>query len=342
MTLRFSSAEATLLVRGLGLDVNAREKRVPDLLLNVDESCQLAFLAGYYLGDGSKGEQDRRLTLATASRACADSLGYLFGQLGVLPSFSERSSQQTIGADGHVFNSGISWTISVSGREQLRRLRRVWRDAVNADALRDYLSSDRTKRSAAETVSDDLVALSITSIDSQPWDGDVYDFSVADDESFVAGFGGGVCAHNTDADVDGSHIRCLLITLFARYMRPVIEAGRLYAAVPPLHRVEVVGAAEPIYTYSDKQLQQLLKKLETQGKKVKGQIQRYKGLGEMDPSQLRETTMHPASRTLRRITLGEIDMAEHSLELLMGNDVAPRREFIINSAGRIDRANLDA
>jgi DNA gyrase subunit B len=146
----------------------------------------------------------------------------------------------------------------------------------------------------------------------------------------------------TDADVDGSHIRCLLITLFARYMRPVIEAGRLYAAVPPLHRVEVVGGAEPIYTYSDKQLQQLLKKLDTQGKRVKGQIQRYKGLGEMDPSQLRETTMHPASRTLRRITLGEIDMAEHSLELLMGNEVAPRREFIINSAGRVDRANLDA
>ncbi len=145
----------------------------------------------------------------------------------------------------------------------------------------------------------------------------------------------------TDADVDGSHIRCLLITLFARYMRPVIEAGRLFAAVPPLHRVEVVGAQEPVYTYSDAQLQQLLKKLEAQGKRVKGQIQRYKGLGEMDPSQLRETTMHPATRTLRRINLGDVEEAEHSLDLLMGNDVAPRREFIINSAGRIDRAYLD-
>ena len=144
-----------------------------------------------------------------------------------------------------------------------------------------------------------------------------------------------------DADVDGSHIRCLLITLFARYMRPVIEAGRLYAAVPPLHRIEVVGASEPIYTYSDKALQQTLKKLEAQGKRVKGQIQRYKGLGEMDPSQLRTTTMHPATRTLRRVGLGDIDMAEHSLELLMGNDVAPRREFIVSSAGRVDRSALD-
>jgi DNA gyrase subunit B len=145
----------------------------------------------------------------------------------------------------------------------------------------------------------------------------------------------------TDADVDGSHIRCLLITLFARYMRPVIEAGRLYAAVPPLHRIEVVGASEPIYTYTDKALLQTLKRLESQGKRVKGQIQRYKGLGEMDPSQLRMTTMHPATRTLRRINLGDIEEAEHSLELLMGNDVAPRREFIVNSAGRVDRSALD-
>jgi DNA gyrase subunit B len=146
----------------------------------------------------------------------------------------------------------------------------------------------------------------------------------------------------TDADVDGAHIRCLLITLFARYMRPVIEAGRLYAAVPPLHRVEISGQAEPVYTYSEAALHALVKKIEASGKRIKQPIQRYKGLGEMDPDQLAETTMHPASRTLRRINLGDIEEAEHSLELLMGNEVAPRREFIINSAGRVDRAALDA
>ncbi|MCW2608461.1 MAG: gyrB [Frankiales bacterium] len=145
----------------------------------------------------------------------------------------------------------------------------------------------------------------------------------------------------TDADVDGAHIRCLLITLFARYMRPVIESGRLFAAVPPLHRVEVANQKEPIYTYSDKQLQQTLKRLEQQGKRVKGQIQRYKGLGEMDPEQLADTTMHPASRTLRRIQPGEVDAAETALELLMGNDVPPRRDFIVSSAGRVDRDALD-
>jgi DNA gyrase subunit B len=145
-----------------------------------------------------------------------------------------------------------------------------------------------------------------------------------------------------DADVDGAHIRCLLITLFARYMRPVIEAGRLFAAMPPLHRIEVSGSKEPIYTYTEKQLHQTVKKLENSGKRVKQPIQRYKGLGEMDPDQLAETTMHPAGRTLRRIKLDDIELAEHSLELLMGNEVAPRREFIINSAGRIDRAAIDA
>ena len=145
----------------------------------------------------------------------------------------------------------------------------------------------------------------------------------------------------TDADVDGAHIRCLLITLFARYMHPVIESGRLFAAVPPLHRIEVVNGKEPIYTYSDAQLKATLRRLDSAGRKVKGQIQRYKGLGEMDPDQLADTTMHPASRTLRRIRSGDADAAERALELLMGNEVAPRRDFIIASADRVDRAALD-
>ncbi|MCY7365712.1 MAG: type IIA DNA topoisomerase subunit B [Frankiaceae bacterium] len=144
-----------------------------------------------------------------------------------------------------------------------------------------------------------------------------------------------------DADVDGAHIRCLLITLFARYMRPVLESGRLYAAVPPLHRIEVAGGKEPVYTYSEKQMKDELKKIANRGAKVKGQIQRYKGLGEMDPDQLAETTMHPATRTLRRINPGDVEAAERALELLMGNDVAPRRDFIVSSASRVNRELLD-
>ena len=148
-----------------------------------------------------------------------------------------------------------------------------------------------------------------------------------------------------DADVDGAHIRCLLLTLFYRYMRPLVQAGRVFAAVPPLHRVEVVNAGvkknDLVYTYSDAELRKLLSDLTRRGKRYKEPIQRYKGLGEMDADQLAETTMDPRHRTLRRVTLGDIEGAERVFDLLMGNEVAPRRDFIVEGAARIDRAAID-
>jgi DNA gyrase subunit B len=150
----------------------------------------------------------------------------------------------------------------------------------------------------------------------------------------------------TDADVDGAHIRTLLLTLFFRYMRPLIDAGRVFAAVPPLHRVEVIGngraANEYIYTYSDAELAATLKRLEKQGKRYKEDIQRYKGLGEMDADQLAETTMDPRRRTLRRVTAKDAEVAEHVFELLMGSEVAPRRDFIVAGASALDRSRIDA
>ncbi|GAA3216896.1 type IIA DNA topoisomerase subunit B [Oerskovia jenensis] len=150
----------------------------------------------------------------------------------------------------------------------------------------------------------------------------------------------------TDADVDGAHIRTLLLTLFFRYMRPLVDAGRVYAAVPPLHRVEVIGAGsrknEYIYTYSEAELRDVLKKLDKSGKRYKEDIQRYKGLGEMDADQLAETTMDPRHRTLRRVTAEHAESAERVFELLMGSDVAPRKDFIIAGAAGLDRARIDA
>ncbi len=150
----------------------------------------------------------------------------------------------------------------------------------------------------------------------------------------------------TDADVDGAHIRTLLLTLFFRYMRPLVDAGRVYAAVPPLHRVEVIGAGsrknEYIYTYSEAELREVLKKLDKSGKRYKEDIQRYKGLGEMDADQLAETTMDPRHRTLRRVTAEHAESAERVFELLMGSDVAPRKDFIIAGAAGLDRARIDA
>jgi len=150
----------------------------------------------------------------------------------------------------------------------------------------------------------------------------------------------------TDADVDGAHIRTLLLTLFFRYMRPLVDAGRVFAAVPPLHRIEVINAGgkknDLMYTYSEAEMRQAITSLEKKGRKVKQPLQRYKGLGEMDADQLAETTMDPRHRTLRRVTLKDAEAAERVFDLLMGNDVAPRKDFIIDSAAELDRQRIDA
>jgi DNA gyrase subunit B len=148
-----------------------------------------------------------------------------------------------------------------------------------------------------------------------------------------------------DADVDGAHIRCLLLTLFQRYMRPMVEAGRIFAAVPPLHRVELTrpkkGQEKYVYTFSDPELRELLQSFARKNIGYK-EPQRYKGLGEMDADQLAETTMDPRKRVLRRVKLLDLEAAEKTFDLLMGNDVAPRKEFIVNSAGALDRSRIDA
>ncbi|MFG1919368.1 type IIA DNA topoisomerase subunit B [Micromonospora sp. NPDC048898] len=146
-----------------------------------------------------------------------------------------------------------------------------------------------------------------------------------------------------DADVDGAHIRTLLITLFARYMRPLIEAGRLYAAMPPLHKITTRGRnPQTTYTYTQAEMETTVRKLEKAGKQIVTPIPRFKGLGEMDADELWDTTMNPATRAVRRITLDDVDAAERILELLMGEKVEPRRNWLIDSADRVDRDAIDA
>ena len=149
----------------------------------------------------------------------------------------------------------------------------------------------------------------------------------------------------SDADVDGAHIRTLLLTLFFRYMRPMITEGRVFAAVPPLHRVVVMNPGskpnETIYTYSEPELHSVLAGLKKSGKRYQDPIQRYKGLGEMDADQLATTTMERAHRTLRRVRVADAEMAGKVFELLMGNDVAPRKEFIIDSSDKLSRDRID-
>jgi DNA gyrase subunit B len=149
-----------------------------------------------------------------------------------------------------------------------------------------------------------------------------------------------------DADSDGAHIRCLLATLFFKYMPDLVRDGRVFSAVPPLHRIELSnpkkGMDKYIYTYSDAELQRRLAELKKKGVNWKDPVQRYKGLGEMDADQLAETTMDPRHRTLRRLTVDDAEEATRVFELLMGSDVAPRKEFIVQGAYEVDVDAIDA
>lgn len=138
----------------------------------------------------------------------------------------------------------------------------------------------------------------------------------------------------TDADVDGAHIRTLLLTFFYRYMRKIIEAGYIYIAQPPLYKVQQGKRIE--YAYNDKQLDQIFAQLPAQ---PKPNIQRYKGLGEMNPGQLWETTMDPSTRTMLQVSLEDAIEADETFEILMGDKVEPRRNFIEENAQYVK--NLD-
>jgi DNA gyrase subunit B len=145
-----------------------------------------------------------------------------------------------------------------------------------------------------------------------------------------------------DADVDGSHIRTLLITLFAKYMRPVIEDGRLYAAMPPLHKILTKGRnPETHFTFTQREMEAKVHELEAGGKQIVTPVPRFKGLGEMDAEELWDTTMNPSTRSVRRITLDDVEAAEAALELLMGEKVEPRRNWLVESAARVDQAAID-
>ena len=138
-----------------------------------------------------------------------------------------------------------------------------------------------------------------------------------------------------DADVDGAHIRTLLLTFFFRYMRPLLEEGRIFAAQPPLYKINKKGLKEDIYCYSDEELAQKLAEVG----KDNTTVQRYKGLGEMNPEQLWETTMNPATRILMKVELADAAKADQIFTVLMGDEVQPRREFIEQNAHTV--TNLD-
>ncbi len=319
--LYFHSVAAARLLRAWGLGGRADEKRLPDSLFSLPEALQLAFLEGYFLGDGTIN--GKHLAWTTNSAALKDGLLYLLGQLGLLATTTQMEPRTA--PEAPIQTRRPYYTIAICGKEQLERCRAIWSRHASASKLATHLARPGRRALAFTPISDDLIGLEVLSVERIAPAGEyVYDFSVEDDENFVCGVGG-ICAHNTDADVDGSHIRTLLLTFFFRNMEDLIKHGHLYIAQPPLYRVQV--GRENHYVYSDEERDDLMRTITRSGKKV-GDVQRYKGLGEMPAEQLWETTMNPEKRTLLQVTLEDAVRADEIFDMLMGDAVPPRRRFI--------------
>jgi DNA gyrase subunit B len=328
--LYFHSVAAANLLKASGVSEVAHKKQLPDLVFSLSENLQFAFLEGYFLGDGTTSE--KHLSLTTNSSKLKDGLLYLFGQLGLIASVSvEQPAENAPIQTRHPY-----YTIAIGGKEQLEQCSSIWQCHGNAPKIKEHLAKSTRKAQDYVSISDDLIGLKVVSAEEVELVGDyVYDFSVEGDENFVCGVGG-VCAKNTDADVDGAHIRTLLLTFFYRYQRELVEQGHIYIACPPLYKIE--RGRNHYYCYSDRELQQKISEFPANASYT---IQRFKGLGEMMPQQLWDTTMNPETRAMKQVEIEDAAEADRVFTVLMGDRVAPRREFIETHGSRLNLTDLD-
>ena len=272
--------------------------------------------------------------MTTNSTSAKDGLLYLFGQLGLIVSHS--TLQPSTAMDAPIQTRHPYFTITLCGKEQLEQCRPIWQRHHLANILFNHLANPTRKAQNFVPISEDLMGLKVINHREIDAVGEyVYDFSVEDDENFVCGVGG-VLAHNTDADVDGAHIRTLLLTFFYRYQRDMVDQGYIYIACPPLYKLE--RGKNHYYCYSDRELQEQISQFPSNASYT---IQRFKGLGEMMPTQLWDTTMNPETRTLKRVQIEDAAEADRIFTVLMGDRVAPRREFIETYGAKLNLVDLD-
>ena len=327
INLHFHSLAFRLLLQKMGLlGKKGYEKLIPSLFFNVSDTIQFSLLEGLLQSDGYivRSQGKNIFGHCTTSKKLAEGLIFIYKQFGIFPSIAERMPLRRA--------RHKRYDVMVSLKEQIEKMEPVWKEHKNSHKLQEYLATVQIhKKNHLQRlipINDDFMAIQVRKKEEIeiPQDS-VYDFSVPVHQNFIAGNGGFVL-HNTD----GSHIMTLLLTFFYRYMAPLIEQGHVYVAMPPLYRLQKGKQVQ--YAYNDKEKEKIVAEW---GEEIG--IQRYKGLGEMNPKQLWETTMDPSVRKLKMITIEDAVAADQMFTILMGEEVEPRREFIELHAAEV--VNLD-
>jgi len=315
----------------------AYNKFVPNAIFNLNKDLQIEFLKGLLQSDGSvfvgknRGKEGKPIVNhTTTSKRLMEGIVFLYRQLGLLPSILASKSKDHYYKGILIKSNHIKYDINLGSVNQIKKAKKIWRDHKNAYKLVDYLKKVKygTDRRYVIDVNKDFQAVKVLNVEKLENVNDkfVYDISVDTNRSFIGGLGG-LTLHNSD----GNHISCLLLTLFYRHAKQLIENGYVYIAQPPLFKI--IKGKTSFYIRDENALKEKIKET---GEDVV--VQRFKGLGEMDSSELRETVMDPEIRILKKVAIEDAVLADTIFSTLMGEEVEPRRNFIMQHASE---ANLD-